>query len=39
MKTVAALALIGSAAAFAPVQQGRVNTAIAGDARSPDGLG
>ncbi|EJK55037.1 hypothetical protein THAOC_25269 [Thalassiosira oceanica] len=39
MKTSIAFALIGSAAAFAPVQQGRVNTAIAGDARSPDGLG
>lgn len=39
MKTSVAFALIGSAAAFAPVQQGRVNTAIAGDARSPDGLG
>ena len=39
MKSAIAFALIGSAAAFAPVQQGRVNTAIAGDARSPDGLG
>merc|ERR1712127_1046541 len=28
-----------SAAAFAPAQQSRVSTAIAGDARSPDGLG
>ena len=39
MKSAIAFALVGSAAAFAPVQQGRVNTAIAGDARSPDGLG
>ena len=30
MKTVAALALLGSAVAFAPAQQGRVNTAVAG---------
>ena len=31
MKTIAALTLIGSAAAFAPAQQGRVNTAVSLD--------
>mmetsp|Transcript_55709 Transcript_55709/g.118502 ORF Transcript_55709/g.118502 Transcript_55709/m.118502 type:complete len:204 (+) Transcript_55709:75-686(+) len=30
MKLVAALALVGSAAAFAPAQQGRTNTAVSG---------
>jgi hypothetical protein len=31
MKTIAALAFIGAAAAFAPAQQGRVNTAVSLD--------
>merc|ERR1712003_440589 len=39
MKSVIAATLIGSAAAFAPAQTGKVPTALNGDARSPDGLG
>merc|ERR1712060_835590 len=39
MKSAIAAALIGSAAAFAPAQTGKVSTALNGDARSPDGLG
>merc|ERR1712029_1015206 len=39
MKTVIAATLVASAAAFAPAKNARVSTAIAGDARSPDGLG
>ena len=31
MKTIAALTVIGAAAAFAPAQQGRVNTAVSLD--------
>lgn len=31
MKTIAALTLLGSAAAFAPAHQGRVNTAVSLD--------
>lgn len=31
MKTFAALTVIGAAAAFAPAQQGRVNTAVSLD--------
>ena len=39
MKLAIFTTLFASAAAFAPAQQSRVSTAIAGDARSPDGLG
>ena len=39
MKTAIAFALVGSAAAFAPVPLARSTTSLAGDARSPDGLG
>merc|ERR1712037_117045 len=39
MKSAIAATLIGSAAAFAPAQTGKVSTALNGDARSPDGLG
>jgi len=39
MKLAIATTLVASAAAFAPAKQARVSTAIAGDARSPDGLG
>ena len=39
MKSAVAATLIGSAAAFAPAQTGKISTALNGDARSPDGLG
>ena len=39
MKTAIAFALVGSAAAFAPAPLARTATSLAGDARSPDGLG
>ena len=39
MKTAIAFALVSSAAAFAPAPLARTATSLAGDARSPDGLG
>ena len=39
MKTAIAFALVGSAAAVAPSPLARTATSLAGDARSPDGLG
>merc|ERR1711862_448393 len=38
-KSAIAATWVGSAAAFAPAQTGKVSTALNGDARSPDGLG